>query len=669
MKIKNALRKWKVLTLILGGLFSLVGCQDSDDVGENYTTFTGETISSFLEKNPNYSEFVQALRTANAFSLLESYGAYTCFVPDNQAMEKYVRSRGYSSMEDFLDSVQAVKEMVFYHIIDGESKGVGAYETSQFSVGNIDVKNMIGRYLYTNVTTDGSAWVINDSSRIVSGDHIMMNGVIHLVDRVLAGNMDLLPDYIEAIGKYKLYTEALRVTGLRDSLLLLDDEDYVPMDAVPPTDTWPLTYPQTMNYRFTALLETDSLLAVNGIHSLNDMREYAYRYYPEGKDLPDKNPGSSLYRFVAYHFLPQMLTSRQFVNTREYLMEHTWIDASWLAERYRDGSFWLEQYLLPMAQNSIITVQAFKWPGQEAQKPIFNDERNCYDAKYTNMAEEENGVITLDLSQSNLDCQNGVIHSLTGMLVYDQDKLGRIMRGKRVRMDLTTFMPELRNNDIIASGSYYIPQGYCKNLKFEQSATVYAKYISGNIHSDFQDDYIQLHGLYDATFVVGPIPAGSYEVRAGYRVSGIAGERGMVQYYLDEQPCGIPVNMGLRGSDAQIGWEQVYETVVLNGGAGGWAGTENPDDYYGYENDKSLHNRGYMKGPDCYGSTMVKWADSGVKASARNDPDTMRKVLGIFSWDEMTTHEFRVVQMSGQNGYFDYIEFIPTNLLESEDTH
>ena len=83
------------------------------------------------------------------------------------------------------------------------------------------------------------------------------------------------------------------------------------------------------------------------------------------------------------------------------------------------------------------------------------------------MAEEEDDVVTLDLAHSNLDCQNGVIHALTDMLVYDEDKIGRIMRGKRIRMDFTIFTPELRNNDVISNKDYYVPQGYCKNFKFE----------------------------------------------------------------------------------------------------------------------------------------------------------------------------------------------------------
>ena len=646
---------------------SFPGCQDSDDVGENYTTFTGETISDFLENNAEYSEFTEALKAANAFPLLESYGAYTCFVPDNKAVEAYVAEQGYGSFEHFLDSVEAVREMVFYHLIDGEGNGVGNYETPGFESGAIGTKNMLGRYLYTSIAPDGTLWMINNSARIVSGDHIKVNGVVHIVDKALAGNTDLLADYIETEGHFKLYGEALRVTGWRDSLMFLDDESYVQNTNIPADEPYPgsASYPKSKLFRYTALLETDSVLALNGIRSLDDMREYARRYYPEGKDLPDHDKRSSLACFVGYHLLPQMLPSNQIVNTRDYTVTQTWVDQEWLRENYRDGTFWLEQYLIPMVENSIITVQAFKWGDQDVQKPVFNDGRNCYDAQYINMAEEIEDVVTLDMAHSNLDCQNGVIHALTGMLVYDEDKVGRIMRGKRIRMDFTTFTPELRNNDVIGKKDYYVPQGYCKNFHFEESSTVFSKYIGSNMHSFYLGDYLEIWGMFDASLTVGPVPAGSYEVRIGYRVD--AASRGITQFYLDNVPCGIPIDMRLKGDDASIGWEQVYNYTQENEGAW-WDINSNPEDPYGYENDKSMHNRGFMKGPDSFASAELHFID-GVKGSTRNDPFELRKVLGIFSWTEMSTHEFRFVQMLNGNCHLDYIEFMPTNLIESEDTH
>ena len=94
-KIKNKVMRFKYLSCIaVMVLAGFTACQDSDDVGENYTTFTGETIGDFVENNAEYSDFAEALRVAGAFSLLESYGAYTCFVPDNEAMELMLRNKG-----------------------------------------------------------------------------------------------------------------------------------------------------------------------------------------------------------------------------------------------------------------------------------------------------------------------------------------------------------------------------------------------------------------------------------------------------------------------------------------------------------------------------------------------------------------------------------------------
>lgn len=652
--------------------YGFLGCQDSDDVGVNYTTFTGETIGGFLENNAEYSDFTEALKTVGAFSILESYGSYTCFVPNNAAMEAYVREQGFESFESFLDSVKAVKEMVFYHLIDGESNAVGNYETAGFIVGAIETKNMIGRYLYTSIAPDGTSWMINNSARIVSGDHLKVNGIVHKIDKVLVGNMDMVPDYIGSVGYFDLYGEALRATGLRDSLMLLDDENFVPGTVKPVDDAFSYRtyFPQSKKFRYTALLETDSVLALNNIFTLDDMRDYARSHYPEGKDYPDKDCRSSLYRFVAYHFLPTMLTSNQIVNTREYTVTQEWMDQDWLRQNYRDGSFWLEQYLVPMADQTIITVQAFQWGSQEKQKPVFNDERNVYDPKYTNMAEEVDDVVALDLVHSNLDCQNGVIHALTNMLVFDEDKIGRIMRGKRIRIDFTTFTPELRNNDLMDGKEYYIPQGYCKKFRFEESSSVFAKYVGANRHSCFLGDYLEMWGMADATITIGPLPAGSYEVRIGYRVD--AGHRGITQFYLDDEPCGIPIDMRMNGYNPAIGWEQVYDYAHNNSMYITSWGEGNSDDPSGAENDKSLHNRGFMRGPDSYASLeLLPPGSSGgdVKGSNRNDPFGLRKVLGIFSWPKLSTHEFRLVQMLNGNNNLDYIEFIPTTLIESEDTH
>ncbi|HET9571829.1 MAG TPA: fasciclin domain-containing protein [Bacteroidales bacterium] len=645
--------------------FLLSSCLETERLVDNYKTFTGQTIKDFLDSDTAYSKFERALDKANALSLMASYGKYTCFVPDNQAMDRYVAAHGFTSFTSFLDSVQAVRKMVFYHLIDGESNQTGTFLTAGFNAGSLETKNMIGRYLYTTLSADGTNWLINNNSKITSADHLLVNGVVHLVDKVVEGNDELLPDYIENDGHFNLYDQALKVTGLRDSLLLIEDEKYKQGTAAQPSKR---------EYGYTALLETDSLLALNGITDLAGMSAYAAQHYPGGAGLDFKNPNSSLYRFVAYHLLPVKLTSSQLCPTNDFTVTQTFEKESWQKEHFRDGRFSLDNYWFPMATNTVLNVQIFKWRDKEAQKPVFNDARNPYDARYTNMTEEVAGVVTLDLNNSNLDCLNGVVHTLTGMLVYDET-----IYHKRIRMDFSSFFSELWNNDLLrhSGKSYLVPLKYCKNITYDAKDDVYLYYYPTDaLHSHYWGDQFMMFGRCNTTITIGPIPSGSYEVRIGYHVR--QADYGIVQYYLDGEPCGIPLDQTKSAkNDASIGWTQVWwwrygggdDDPVLSGS---WlSGSETEDDFYGYDNDKSMHNRGYMKAPDSYAGKELanNNYDPVHVGTARNDPYEIRRVLKMVTWNQTTTHQLRISALMNKRFMLDYIEFMPKDLLEDEDAH
>ncbi|MBK6281588.1 MAG: fasciclin domain-containing protein [Draconibacterium sp.] len=75
-------------------LFILPAC-NSDDVGDNFYTFTGETVGQYIKNRPEtYSEFTHLLDTTGVMGLLNAYGDYTCFLPDNEAMKRFYQSKG-----------------------------------------------------------------------------------------------------------------------------------------------------------------------------------------------------------------------------------------------------------------------------------------------------------------------------------------------------------------------------------------------------------------------------------------------------------------------------------------------------------------------------------------------------------------------------------------------
>jgi uncharacterized surface protein with fasciclin (FAS1) repeats len=663
IKIMKAKQFLMMAVLMLCFVATLYSCTDSDSVGDKYTTFTGQTIEDFLDANSDYSDFEKALDAAGALSLMSSYGKYTCFLPNNAAVEAYVKEHGFSSFQNFLDSVQAVKQMVYYQIIDGESNGVGTYYTTTFKTGNIETKNMFGRYLYTTVTADGTSWIINNTATITSANNVMVNGVVHLVDHVVEGNVDVLPAFIESEGHFNIYAEALKITGLRDSLLKIEDDSYVQ----PTKDS-----PAKKEYGYTALLETDSVLALHNITDVNSMRAYAEKVYPAGKELPDTARLSSLNLFVAYHFLPAKMTSSQLCPTKDFTVTQTFEKEAWQKENFRDGKFSLDNYLFPLAPNTLINVQQFAWRDGDAQKPIFNDKRNPYSPEYTNMVNEVADVNTLDMNHSNLDCLNGVVHALTNMLVYDES-----IYHKRLRMDFSSFFPEMWNNDLLRheSKGYRMPLGYCKNITFDDKENVNLKYWTHyGGHSYYWGDMFIMTGRCNVDLTLGPIPSGKYEVRIGYLTR--SNDYGIVQYYIDGEPCGIPLDQTLEGrTDPSIGWTQVWWWCYGGGDddpyMGFTNGKETEDDFYGFENDKSMHNRGYMKGPDSYCSKEMANGNYNPvhTGTARNSPGALRRVLKIVNWSTTTTHTLRISNLMDKQFTLDYIEFIPTDLIENEDTH
>ena len=107
------MRRNNIFKGILGGLLiamltplnilMLSSCSDEPD-SEYFYTFTGEMMSDWLKNRPEYSEFTEIVERANMMDLLATYGHYTCFVPSNEAVDKFLQSRGLSSVSQLSDA-------------------------------------------------------------------------------------------------------------------------------------------------------------------------------------------------------------------------------------------------------------------------------------------------------------------------------------------------------------------------------------------------------------------------------------------------------------------------------------------------------------------------------------------------------------------------------------
>ncbi|MDR2806528.1 MAG: fasciclin domain-containing protein, partial [Dysgonamonadaceae bacterium] len=109
-------------TVILFTCFLAVPCFHSctDMAEENITTYQEDLITSFLEKNPEqYSEFLELMYATGVAELLNAYGNYTCFIPNNTAMRDYYELHNIASSADMTAADR--REFVYDHIISAKN--------------------------------------------------------------------------------------------------------------------------------------------------------------------------------------------------------------------------------------------------------------------------------------------------------------------------------------------------------------------------------------------------------------------------------------------------------------------------------------------------------------------------------------------------------------------
>lgn len=667
----------------------LSGCMDSDDVGESYRTFEGEMVSSYVSGREDLKEFEKALRMAGAYELLESYGKYTCFVPNDEAMEKW-----YAAVGKRLEQMDTadVREMVYYQLIDGQANAVDAYMTEDFPEGSFPVQNMLGRYLTASVQSGSGVWGIktgDEYADIVNPNNEMLNGVVHITDRVLEGNNDMLPDFVANNPRYSIFGQALLATGWRDSMMVLEDASYeAPLsttlpngDEVSTSSTGYYQWPTTKKYLYTCFAESDSIMELReGIKDLDDLRAYARRVYPEGADIEDEtDPRNSLHKFVGYHLYDVQRPKNKLVINKYYVAMHDWF--TWY-DHICDEEYRVEQYYVSMQPNMLLYVQNANTVDKDNSSakgvPVLNCPYTPYNPLYTSamtMQDSYGGkpIIRILNDEADQYCQNGVLHGLNNMLVYSDEVKADVFH-RRIRMDVRTFLSEGVNNSVIYDGdkgyNWYItgfPDGYFKNVRFTSNNTTYLMYEGCTPHDYLHGDHFWLSGNFDFTIKVGPIPKGSYEVRLSFATNTTKGA--VVQAYLDGMPCGIPIDSRMAAYSGDTGWIQDW-LAIQESGSSRFAGMgESEEDPYGLENDKNLRNHGYMKAPNCYVGTNYHNLAYGDNLTARNVDTRLRKILNIVNWTEDGTHELRLVAMRAGDFDVDFIEFMPTDLLENEDQH
>lgn len=627
-----------------GGLF--VSCSDEPDTKDFYV-FETTMMSEYLQTRPQYSMFAEVVRRAGLMDLLSSYGNYTCFAPNNDAMMEYLGRRGMSSVDELTKA--DCDTIARTHLMKT------MYSTGDMNGRTLPGLNMNRRVIYVNhgQDEDGNPVVfLNKNSHIIFSlrDDSLENGIMQPVNRVMESSNSMLPDILKEDPSCSLFYQALKATGLADSLFVYKDMSYKPSSEtysyVTDGHSEVAYLPEERLIGFTILVEPDSIYREKyGITTLEQLYEEACRRYDpvygetdqpwhafSPEQLTDRrNP---LNRFVAYHILDRNVYDKSYLTPwmpqladgkRDFTIETTLINPD-------DWHTTLLPHTMVYAQR--LTKTRYRGPGKYGEHYI---NRRC-DADY---AIPGAMVSTPTLTDEAL---NGVYFYLDDIIAFDK-QTSEVVQNVRIRMDMATLFPELITNHIRLNGinnkgkNYYIPDGYLDGV------TVNGDFTYNSPHEGFNTylgDEMNMLGEYDITFRLPPMPSHTsetYQIRLGFYTSST---RGICQIYFDGKPQGIPLDMTRSRSQVYPGLRGITYSAL------------SADEQT--ELRKGLKNQGYYLGPRSVVNGHGPYCD--VEA-------VYRMVICTVSIDPNKDHylRFRNVSNNGSSELMlDWMEFVPKSV-------
>lgn len=255
------------LVLFLG---VMQGCKKTPLV---YATTDEVNIVGYLDEHPDsFSLFREMLAVTGYDGFLSAYGHYTLFLPTNTAVQAYLKQEGKDSVNQI--NVDTVKDFLRFHLLSD------TVYTVSFTDGKLPDLTMYGQYLVTGAANiNGTTYyTVNRQANIIQSNLRQGNGVIHVIDHVLSPATQTLAQMITSDTKYSIFAQALKATGLYDSLNILPENNKDSSKA------W-----------LTVLAQSDSVFNANDINSYADLKA---KYCNTGDPT---NPVDSLHLFMDYH--------------------------------------------------------------------------------------------------------------------------------------------------------------------------------------------------------------------------------------------------------------------------------------------------------------------------------------------------------------------------------
>lgn len=664
--------------------FSLHSCKE-DISQDNFAIKTEQTMTDYLASNPSKYSDLKAIfdrvvlgdsAASSLTSVLSARGNYTLFAPNNEAIETYIKTNlGLSSIDELSDD--QAKLIAYSCLIDNGNNA--AYEEADFPTdgGTFDESNLNDRTLACRLDTVGneSFYVINTSAKVLSVNNEVSNGMVHEVESVIAPSSDNLYELIAAADNTKIFAYLMQQTGWADSMNVPDRD--VEYENVNRDQTLTVNGAGTFNIMqrrylgFTAFVETDDVFENAGIGIpakqvdaegnltnsdaiLAAVQAYCKTVYTDATSEDLKSPDNAVNRFIAYHIIDGKMAYDKLIRHFNEV-NYKYKDAKKPQTVNCPTNVW-DYYTTVGPYRGLIKITQVGDAGFEADMDhhiyinrisVYNSKRNG-DYKETGVVDA--GVrVSADNGSYDNNALNGYYFPINKILSYDAT-VRKNLGSERIRMDITTMLPEILSNSVRGGGLVAFPHEYFDNITGESSGTqlLYLVDFSGASWRDYQGDELMAVGQYDFILKLPPVPqTGTYEVRMGVSNNTL---RGMIQMYFGSDPLrlapvGLPYDMRQSVSDnVNIPWVADGDDAVTNA-----------------ENDRNLRNQGYMKAPNYFTAT-------GTETPVRNiggATAALRKIVTTVTMKAGETYYMRfksALKKADSQFFMDYFEYVPTSV-------
>ena len=168
---------WLSSLCLLFSATLFVSCDDDNDDATELSL----NIVEFATSNPNYSLLAEAVVKAELDDALSGNGPFTLFAPTNDVFQTFLDGAGTNTVENTPKEI--LVQVLTNHVIAGEFKASDLSTRYYTTLSATEFGDEANTSIFIN--TDGGV-SINGTVGVAQADVEVSNGVIHVIDEVIA---------------------------------------------------------------------------------------------------------------------------------------------------------------------------------------------------------------------------------------------------------------------------------------------------------------------------------------------------------------------------------------------------------------------------------------------------------------------------------------------------